>query len=387
MKFVLIANTSKYLVHYRKLLIYKLTEKYKSVMVFCPEDKYSNELSSIVEFKNWNISNSNAYSFFDLIKAFYKLFYLIKFEQPEIVHSHTLKPNFLISIVNFFFGIKTVISFAGLGRLSKSKGIKKLLLIIILRKIYQFSTFEFRNIICLKKNFDRVKFIFQNPNDMKFFMQAVNTKENYKRFHLIPGSGVPSIYLESLKKYNNYEIKNFDFVYCARLEKSKGIELFIDLSYFYPKSSFFIYGDLSSNSKENLSYSEIMKIKRKTKNVFFMGYVKDPLLNHHNDHTIFVIPSVYGEGLPRGILEAMSLEIPIIASEDSCVGLFDNRDIFMVNDNNINSYRKKIEIILSKSKSEEFNQFLKNSREKTLRKYKESIIVEKTIEVYKSFYK
>ena len=44
-----------------------------------------------------------------------------------------------------------------------------------------------------------------------------------------------------------------------------------------------------------------------------MNYVKDPLLNHHNDRSIFVIPSNYGEGLPRAIIEALSLEIPVIA--------------------------------------------------------------------------
>ena len=71
-----------------------------------------------------------------------------------------------------------------------------------------------------------------------------------------------------------------------------------------------------------------------------MAYVKDPLLRHHNENTIFLMPSNYGEGLPRGILEAMSLEIPVIASKKACVGLFDNKTLFMAENNNIESYKK-----------------------------------------------
>ena len=60
-----------------------------------------------------------------------------------------------------------------------------------------------------------------------------------------------------------------------------------------------------------------------------MGDVRDPLLNHHNDHSIFVIPSSYGEGLPRGILESMSLQIPVLASKRACVGLFNEKNLFV----------------------------------------------------------
>lgn len=385
MKFILIANTSKYLYHYRKLLIKKLYQKFKYVKVVCPEDEYSNELKKIVGFTNWKLSTSNEYNLIELINSLYKLFYFIKCDQPEIVHSHTLKPNLLVSIVNFFFGIKTVISFPGLGRLSTSKGFKNLLLKFIIRKIYQFSIYEIKNIFFLQRNYNRVKFIFQNPIDKKFFLEVVKARENSKMFYLIPGSGVPTKYLSSSKKYYNDESKNFDFIYCARLEKSKGIELFINLSFLYPESRFFIYGDISRNSKDNISNSEINKIKGNNKNIFFMGYKKDPLLKHHNDHTIFVIPSVYGEGLPRGILESISLEIPVIANVKSCVGLFDNKDLFLVNNNDINSYRENIEIIINKRNSGELNQFLKNSRENIIKKYQEPIIVQKTIDLYNSF--
>ena len=90
---------------------------------------------------------------------------------------------------------------------------------------------------------------------------------------------------------------------------------------------FYIYGELNVKSKEQIDKKEINYFKNKNKNLFFMDYLNDPLLKHHNDNSIFIIPSEYGEGLPRGIIEALSLKIPVIASNKSCVGLFDKKSI------------------------------------------------------------
>ena len=71
-------------------------------------------------------------------------------------------------------------------------------------------------------------------------------------------------------------------------------------------------------------------------------------MRHHNDHSIFLVPSNYGEGLPRGIIEAMSLEIPVIASEKACVGLFDENLLFVASSDQIDTYLMAIENIRTK---------------------------------------
>ena len=102
MKFILIANTSKYLYHYRKLLILKLNQSFKDVILFCPEDRFSNELKKIAKFRNWDLSNSNEFNFFKLVYPLYKLYDFIKFKKPEIIHSHILKPNLYDGIKEIF---------------------------------------------------------------------------------------------------------------------------------------------------------------------------------------------------------------------------------------------------------------------------------------------
>lgn len=384
-KIILIANTSKYLLHYRYLLINKLNKSYKELFVISPIDESTDELKKISRFFPCYLPDENEFNPFDLIKSFLILFNLISTIKPGLVHTHTLKPNLLISLINLFFGVETIISFPGMGRLSNSKGIKYFIFKTILKIIYITSKYQLKNYIFFKKNPNRVKFIFQNPLDLNFFLKTVKVKNDNNIFHLIPGSGIPRKYFQSKKNNTNQSEYQFDFIYCARLEKSKGINLFISLANYYPKSRFFVYGNLNKNSKDYLSYKEIVFLKGQNKNLKFMDYVENPLLRHHNDNSIFLVPSNYGEGLPRGIIEAMSLEIPVIASKKACVGLFDEKVLFVADNDDIDSYLKAIEKIMTKKIEGKLNVFLNNSKDFVVRRYKESLIVKKTIFLYKSF--
>ena len=113
---VLIANSSKYLMHYRFLLIKELDAIYKNLFIIAPKDKFTNELNKKVRYKLWPLSPGMEFNFLKITKSFFVLFSLIKSIKPDLVHSHTLKPNLMISIVNSLFGIKTVLSFPGMGR-------------------------------------------------------------------------------------------------------------------------------------------------------------------------------------------------------------------------------------------------------------------------------
>ena len=385
-KIVLLSNTSRYIFQYRLLLLKKLKLSYREIYIIAPFDKSSAVLKKYGKFINWKLLVTKNYSLINFIRSFTQLLYELKKTKPYIVHSHTLKGNLLVSIINFLFGINTIISFAGMGRLSNSQGLKKLLFRFILKIIYFLSIYKLEN-FTIRINKKRVKFIFQNPLDIKFFINCLNNSDINDLFYLIPGSGVPDKYLKSVKKISSKidNDKKLEFIYCARLEKSKGIKLFINLSYFYPNSKFFVYGDLKGTSDDKLEKSQIEAHKKKNKNLLFMDYVEDPLLKHNNDFSILIVPSIYGEGLPRGILEALSLEIPVIAFKKSCVGLFDKNNLFIVKENNLKSYLKEIEKVKRHKENGTLTNFLRNGRKLVLKEYLESIIVKKTLKVYEEF--
>ena len=169
---LIISNSSWYLNHYRKLLIIKLKKSKQNVITLSPIDSSTELLESYTTHIPWRMKRYKKLNLFSTFFDFIYLTLVIKFISPKIIHCHTMKANLLISIISSFLGIKTIFSFAGLGTLSKSKGLKKLLLIFVLRTIGFFSTFERIGKFKWKRNKDRVKCIFQNPNDKEFFELA-----------------------------------------------------------------------------------------------------------------------------------------------------------------------------------------------------------------------
>ena len=65
-------------------------------------------------------------------------------------------------------------------------------------------------------------------------------------------------------------------------------------------------------------------------------------MNHLEDPAILLVPSLYGEGLPRSIPEAMTLGIPVAASLKSCCGIFTENFIDQVENHNVEEYETTI---------------------------------------------
>ena len=197
---ILIANSSWYLWHYRKLLIESLTKDKEHVIAVSPIDfntKYISKKILHVPFKMFRSSSANPFS---LIISLIKMYFTIRLLKPKLIHSHTLKTNLISSIVSSLFGIPCVLSFAGMGRSSDGSLLKMLFLKFLLKSIYFFACRE--RISRFKWKFSklskRTSFIFQNLKDLEFFQE--NTTNNSKNFYLIMGSGIPNIYLKNNNK-------------------------------------------------------------------------------------------------------------------------------------------------------------------------------------------
>ena len=74
-KVILIANTSKYLFHYRLLLIKKINSICKNSFALSPIDKYSNELNKIVKHLPWYLPYKDDFNPIKLINSFKIIFY------------------------------------------------------------------------------------------------------------------------------------------------------------------------------------------------------------------------------------------------------------------------------------------------------------------------
>ena len=388
--FLIIANSSWYLLHYRKLLLNELKTRKINVITISPVDNSTSDLSKETLHIPWRISRSGNKNIVKIFLSLIRLIFIFRTLKPKLVHSHTLKTNFLATIASFLLGIPCVLSFAGLGQISRSKGIKRLLIIFVL-KIISFLSFRqlSRNLFSI--NFNRTKFIFQNKEDMLFIGRVFKNIPVNSKF-LIYGSGVPKEYLNKKnKKYwqsksslQNSEI-SCNLIYSGRLLKSKGIINFIKITEKLKNYNSFVFGGLDPSSQDSLKAKELKVFKSLYKNINFYGVQKNPLMRKFNNFPILIVPSIYGEGIPRGILEAMILNIPVVSSKEASCKFFDDSMIYIAKNNSNSAYINCINRIILDFKNKKLKSRLQKCEKFVKNNLLESHIVNKTIFVYNSF--
>tara|TARA_Y100000746_G_scaffold167457_1_gene144823 strand:- start:295 stop:1509 length:1215 start_codon:yes stop_codon:yes gene_type:complete len=386
----IIANSSWYLNHYRKYLLSELkNQDLYSVVTISPLDNNTRELSKLSLNIPWRISRSGNKNIILLLISLLRLIFIFRSLKPRLVHSHTLKTNFLTAIVSFIFGTPFIISFAGLGQISNSKGIKKNIFILII-KIIGFLSYRDLSGISFLKNEKRTAFIFQNKNDMNFINQLIKIPNSNK--HLIFGSGVPDYFLKKGNKNNWIHKNNNSFktiniklhlIFVGRLLKSKGILTFINIVNFLEQTNASVYGSIDPSSSDSLTKKDIMNFTLNNKNINFCGFKTEPLIKQNYTFPILIVPSNYGEGLPRGIIEALSLKIPVISSRKATCDLFDESIIYISKENKIIAYKNCINRIKRDFESGILQHKLEKGKDFVKRNLLESQVAEKTISIYK----
>ena len=102
----------------------------------------------------------------------------------------------------------------------------------------------------------------------------------------------------------------------TRLIKEKGTHLFIEaaktLKSKYPNSEFHIIGSVQT-SPSAIKIEELENLHENGVVVFHGS--QSNIMDHLAKRDVFVLPSFYREGIPRSILEALSVGLPIITTD------------------------------------------------------------------------
>ena len=236
---------------------------------------------------------------FKLLKNFITILMIIKKIKPNLVHAITIKPVILGGIATRICGdLPFVASISGLGYVFTSRGIIPTLIKGTIKNLYNFA-FSNRNI----------KVIFQNLDDKKIVQKFCNLK-NYDSV-LIKGSGIDlDIYKPSLD--NNLSKK---VLFASRLLKSKGIIEFAKSALILKGENyeFLIAGKLDKDNPDCISENLLMEWHSKGI-IKFLGHQKN-IYELINQSKIVVLPSYYGEGLPKILIEAAACGKPVITTD------------------------------------------------------------------------
>jgi glycosyltransferase involved in cell wall biosynthesis len=235
------------------------------------------------------------------IKAIFSIRKIIKEHKIDILFPYTIKPVIYGSIAARSLKIPTFSLITGLGYTFSATSFKS-------KVLQHFSQILYR--IALKKN---KVVIFQNKDDHQLFIDN-NVMTKNQNFDIVSGSGVNlNKYKFRVKKNNGEKII---FVFVARLIREKGINLFIDaanvLKERYPHAEFHVFGE-TMISPSAIDIKELMEC-HETGVIYYHGD-KNNIQDYLYNSDVFVLPTFYREGIPRSILECLSVGMPLITTD------------------------------------------------------------------------
>lgn len=240
-------------------------------------------------------SGQNPINDIHLLCQYFKIFHK---EHPDIVFNYTIKPNIYSSIAAKMCGSRVFCMLAGLGYMFDGKGFMKSLGL----KLYKYGLSKAEKVFVLNQmNYDRILSSKMVP---------------YNRLLLLHGGEGVNL--------NDYPFQPTDysdgitFLMVSRVLYDKGYQEFVEaaqqISIQYPHVHFEILGPLAYDSPmgvpKNIFEDDLQK------NYFhYLGVVSNVRELVSRPDIVIVLPSKYGEGLNRSLMEACAIGRPIITTD------------------------------------------------------------------------
>lgn len=241
------------------------------------------------------------------IKSLFKLYKLLKNLKPDLVHLVTIKPVLYGGLAaRLTKNTAVVAAISGLGSVFVAQSIKGKVIKWLILNFYKFS---------LKHK--NLKVIFQNTNDRKILVSEGVVSE--KNTLLIPGSGVDLSSYKALQQPTG----TTTIIFASRLLKEKGVINYIDAIRIIRSKNidakFLLAGSPDPGNPSSVTQTEVNAWIDEGL-VDYLGYRSD-IANLFSQSNIVVLPSFYGEGLPKVLIEAAACARAIITT--NCPGCRD----------------------------------------------------------------
>jgi glycosyltransferase involved in cell wall biosynthesis len=230
-----------------------------------------------------------------------RLIKLLKRESPDILHNVSLKPVISGSLAARFSRTPKVINaLTGLGYLFSSRNWKTRLA----RPVIEFI---FRRLL----NRPNTRVIFQNPDDRELFIQRKLIAES--RAVLIRGSGVDMRQFSSAPEVEGPPV----VLLASRMLWSKGVGVFVEaarrLADEGVSARFVLAGGCDSGSPSAVPLAVLEKWNHEGV-IEWWRQRADMAEVFHASH-IVCLPTTYGEGIPKVLIEAAACGRAIIATD------------------------------------------------------------------------
>ena len=372
-KVLLVSNTSWYLYNFRRHLCRALRDYGFNVIIVSPRDKYTDLLQGEgFEYFNWGLDRKSLNPIKELL-SIYRLSKLYRSSDPIIVHHFTIKACLYGTIAAKISGVYRVINaVTGLGHVFLGNRKRNSILRFILMPLYK-AVFTAR----------RTTMVFQNADDHEKLI-SLGIADGRKA-HLIKGSGVDVSYFDRNKltiAKRNWKL-GLKVLFPSRLIKEKGVFELLEACELLWKEGFdfdlLVAGQADRGNRSALTASEYNALTSNPR-VTLLGHVED-MRALYASVDLVILPS-WREGLSRSLIEAASMELPIITTDvPGC------RDVvshgisgILVPKKDSNALRLAIIFLI---KNQDFAEKLgKKARESVISNFKMELVNQATISAY-----
>jgi len=363
-KLIALVSNSAWSLYNFRLDIIRYLKTIHRVMVIAPDDEYSILLEQegcIYMPIRFNNRTENPFKDYDL---YYQLKKIYREQKPDFIFHYVIKPNIYGSFAASALSIQSVAVVTGLGySFAKHNWLNR-----VVRLLYKKALRDVREIW------------FLNNEDAGIFIKG--SIVNIEKTKVLPGEGINTDYFSPDSIQVGRSNSDFTFLMSARLLRSKGIAVFADAARIIRKknysANFELIGFFEKKHPDSITDEELKKWEREGI-IIYKGFAKDvrPFLKNAD---CFVFPSFYNEGIPRSLLEAASMELPILTSRNrGCKEVVsDGFNGYLCNLNDPFDLADKMERII-RLPEEERKKMGSNGRELAIEKFN----INRVIEEYK----
>ncbi|MCB0572490.1 MAG: glycosyltransferase family 4 protein [Phaeodactylibacter sp.] len=359
-RIALVANSSWYTYNFRIGLLRRLKDEGYEVYVLAPKDHYSTRL--IAEGYRFihlpiGIYNRNPFSELAIILQLIRIYRRYRF---ALIFHYTAKPNIYGTLAAAWCRIPSIAITTGLGLLrGHSKRFSRLALMALYRLAALFTN----------------EMWFLNRDDQQLFLDKGVIGPG--KAVLLPSEGVDIRWFRP-QGGERPAAAPTRFLYAGRIVWSKGIREFYEAARYFrdrgAKVSFEMVGFIVPEHPDGVSYELVQEWKQQGI-LHYLGETEDirPFLAEAD---CVVLPSFFGEGVPRILLEAASMARPIITTD--YVGCRDvvehGRNGLLCRPKDPQSLISAMEFFLSMSPEERYRMGLAG-RKKVVREFDEQIVI------------
>ena len=358
------ANTSWYLYNFRSSTIKEFIGMGYQVICIAPEDNFSHKLESLgCQWIALEMDNKGTNPLKDVFICL-KLFRLYKKIKPFVVFHFTIKNNIYGTWAASILNIPSINNITGLG----TAFLKQNFISLVVKGLYKSSQPLAHKIFC------------QNKEDYFFLINKNLIPEN--KLFLLPGSGVNlQRFNPSLRKLYNEKDNQFKLLFCGRMLADKGLFELIksleEVNLHEIKCRLRLQGFIDNKNISAISDAQISQWSR-LEWVDWKGPT-DAIEEVMSLVDGVVLPS-YREGMPRTLLEACAMGLPVIATNvPGCNDIVkDGINGFLCEPKNSDSLRDAILKLLDMPYEERINMG-KKGREQVKEKFDEKYVVQAAV--------